>query len=360
MNIGIPKETRPSEFRVGLSPTGVETLCRNGHTVFVEKDAGLGAGFDNLDYEHAGARIVYSAEEAYGRADLLLKFARPRDEELDLIRDESILAGFLLLASARQSKIDALLKKKITTIAYEQIKLADGSFPVMRPLSRICGSMASLIAGKLLQANSGGKGILLGGIPGVPPAEVGIIGAGVVGSSATRTFLGLGAHVTLLDCNLDTLIRVSDQFPNVVTMISTPHNIEKVCGYVDALIGAVHVSGERAPMVVTREMVRSMKPRSVIIDVSIDQGGCCETSRPTTHDQSTYLEENVLHYCVPNIPSLVARTATHAFVNAVMPYINELVEKGIQRTIETDSTINGAINTHAGKLHHLYRLTGTR
>jgi len=360
MNIGIPKERRPSEFRVGLSPSGVEILCRSGHTVFVEKGAGLGAGFNDLDYEHAGARIVYSAEEAFGRADLLLKFARPQDEELEMIRDESTLAGFLLLASARQSKIDALMKKKVTTIAYEQIRQPDGSFPVMSPLSRICGSMTALIAGRLLQANSGGKGILLGGIPGVPPAEVGIIGAGVVGSASARAFIGLGAHVTLLDVNLEALNRISDQCLHLVTMTATPHNIQKVCGYVDVLIGAVHVSGERSPMVVTREMVRAMKPRSVIIDTSIDQGGCCETSRPTTHEQSTYLEEGILHYCVPNIPSLVARTATHAFVNAVMPYIGELVDKGIERAIETNAAIKDAVNTHAGKLHHLYRLTGTK
>lgn len=357
MNIGIPKERRPSEFRVGLSPAGVEVLSQVGHTIFVEKDAGLGAGFDDHDYERAGARIVYSGEEAYGRADLLLKFARPIDEEISWLRDGSVLAGFLMLASARQSKIDQFLKKKITTIAYEQIKLNDDSLPVMRPLSRICGNMATLIAGRLLQANAGGKGILLGGIPGVPPAEIGIIGAGVVGSSAARAFIGLGAHVTCLDLDMDALEEISDQCPQVVTMVATPRNIERVCSYADVLVGAVHISGERSPVVVSRDMLKSMKPRSVLIDISIDQGGCCETSRPTTHDNSTYLEENILHYCVPNIPSLVARTATHAFVNASMPFILELVDNGIEKTIKSNLAMKEAINTHAGKLHHLSRLT---
>ena len=360
MNIGIPKERRPYEFRVGMSPAGVEMLSRNGHTIFLEHDAGAGAGFKDHDYEEAGARIAYSAEEAYGRADLLLKFARPMDEELEWIRPGSALAGFLLLASTRQSKIDAFLQKKVTTIAYEQIQLPDGSLPVMRPLSQICGNMTALIAGRLLQCNYGGKGILLGGVPGVPPAEVGIIGAGTVGRCAARAFIGLGAHVTLIDKDVKALQHILEQCPHVVTMIATQRNVEKVCSYADVLIGSVHVPGERAPMMVNRQMVRSMKPRSIIIDIAIDQGGCFETSRPTAHDQPTYIEEDVVHYCVPNIPSLVARTATHAFVNSAINYIIEMANLGVERAMQKDPSIAAAINTHDGKLHHLYRLTGTR
>src|SRR5574341_1319447 len=277
MNIGIPKERRPFEFRVALSPAGVEILTQNGHTVFVEHEAGVTAGFSDADYEKVGARLVYSPEEVFGRADLLLKVARPLREELEWFRPGTILAGFLHLASARQDKIDILLQKKITSIAFEQIQAPDGSLPVLRPFSQIGGAMAAQIAARLLQNNWGGKGILMGGVPGVPPAEIVILGAGVVGTYATQMSLGMGAHVTVIDHNLLSLQRLWDRFPNVVTMISTTRNIERSVAYADVVIGAVLVPGQRAPILVTREMVRSMKPRSVIMDISIDEGGCVET-----------------------------------------------------------------------------------
>ncbi|MBI5944659.1 MAG: alanine dehydrogenase [Chloroflexi bacterium] len=355
MYIGIPKESRPFEYRVGLSPAGVEILSQNGHQIFVEHGAGVTAGFSDEDYEKAGARLVYSTEEAFGRADLLLKVARPIQEELNWLRPGTMLAGFLHLASTQQDKIDILLEKKITSIAYEQIKAADGSLPVLRPFSQIGGVMAAQIAARLLQNNWGGKGILMGGAPGVPPAEIVILGAGVVGTSATQMCLGMGAHVTVIDHNLGALQKIWDRFPNIVTKMSTKRNLERSVMYADVVIGAVLSPGQRTPILLTRELVRSMKPRSVIMDISIDEGGCVETSRPTTHEHPIFIEEGILHYCVPNIPGAVARTATHAFVNSALPYISEIAALGPDAVLN-DPSIEPAINTHDGKLHNLVRL----
>jgi alanine dehydrogenase len=353
MNIGIPKERRSFEERVGLSPIGVEMLSHLGHQVYVEHDAGVGAGFSDLEYEKAGARVVYSSDEVFARADLTMKVARPIKEELDWLRPNTAIAGYLHLASARQDKVEVLLEKKITSIAYEQIEKADGSLPVLRPFSHIGGSMAASVAARLLQNNWGGKGILLGGVPGVPPAEVVVLGGGVVGTYATQAFLGLGAHVTVIDNDINALQDIYTRFPSVVTMISIKRNIEKTTSYADVVVGAVLVTGERTPILITREMMRKMKPRSVFIDVSIDQGGCAETSRPTTHEHPTFVEEGVIHYCVPNMPGVVARTATHAFVNAAMPYIREIANLGVEQAAAKDPAIEKAINTHKGKLVHL-------
>ena len=357
MNIGIPKERRPFEFRVGLSPAGVEMLTENGHKVFVEHDAGAGAGFTDNEYEQAGANLVYETEEAFGRAELILKVSRPLQVELEWLRPGTILAGFLHLASARREKVDALLKKKITAIAYEQIAAPDGSLPVLRPFSQIGGAMAAQIAARLLQNNWGGRGILMGGVPGVPPAEAVIIGAGVVGTYAAQTFVGMGAHVTVIDHNLAALQRLWDRFPCCVTLLSTPRNIERSVTYADVVVGAVLVPGERAPMLVSRDLVRSMKPRSVIMDLSIDMGGCVETSRPTTHEHPVYIEEGILHYCVPNMPGAVARTASHAFVNSAMTYIQTIAGGGVEAVLN-DPSIEVAVNTYDGERRHLTRLTG--
>jgi len=353
MNIGIPKEGRPFEFRVGLSPAGVEILTQNGHQVYVEHEAGVGAGFKDIEYEEAGARISYSADEVFGRADFLLKVARPTKSELEWLRPGTAIAGLLHLASTQRDKVDLLLEKKITSIAYEQIEMANGSLPVLRPFSEIGGSMTATIAARFLQNNRGGKGILLGGVPGVPPAEVVILGSGAVATYATKAFLGLGAHVTAIGNNLAGLQKLNERFPGIVTMISTKRNIEKATSYADVVVGAVLVSGQRSPILVTRKMVQNMKPRSVIIDVSIDQGGCVETSRPTTHELPTYLEEGIIHYCVPNMPSVVARTATHAFVNAAMPYIFNVAQMGTEAAIKADPALEKGINTHNGELVHL-------
>ncbi len=355
MNIGIPKERRPFEFRVGLSPAGVEMLAQQyGHIVYVEHEAGLGAGFSDHEYEKVGGKIVYSPHEVFGRADLLLKIARPMQDEIEMLNDGAILMGLLHLASTRQDRIDALLKNKITSIAYEEIRQPDGNMPVLRSLSQIGGVMTAQIAARLMQSNFGGKGILLGGVAGVPPAEVVIIGAGTAGTCAAKAFLGFGAHVTVLDKSIEPLQRIQDHFPTVVTMISTPRNIERVCAYADVVIGAILIPGERSPLVLTRENIKAMKTRSLFIDLSIDQGGCAETSRPTSHDQPTYTEEGVIHFCVPNVPSGVARTATHAFVNAAMPFIREVANLGIEKAME-DPALDVAVETHQGILRHIHR-----
>jgi len=357
MNIGVPKERRPFEYRIGLSPSGVDIITEQGHTCFVEHEAGTGAGYSDQDFERAGARIVYSSEEVFGRADLVLKIARPMQEELEWMQPGSTIAGLLHLASTRQDRVNILLEKNITAIAYEQIQLSDGSLPVLRPLSEIGGLMTAQIAARLLQNNWGGKGILLGGIAGVPPAEVVILGAGTAGSKATKAFLGLGAHITVLDHSMEALQRLYDHYPSIVTIYSSRRNIERSVSYADVVVGAVLIPGERTPILVKRELLAKMKPRAVIIDLSIDQGGCFETSRPTTHDRPTYVEEGVIHFCVPNIPGVVGRAATHAFMNCAIPYISEIANKGVERAIKENPSLEMAVNTHNGELKHLIRMT---
>jgi alanine dehydrogenase len=316
--------------------------------VYVEHDAGVGGGFRDDEYEKAGARLVYSGEEAYGRADLLLKIARPLKEELDWLRPGCTMMGLLHLASARKDKLDLLLEKNVTSIAYEQIRLPDGSHPVLRAFSQMCGSMTAQIAARFLQNNWGGKGILLGGVPGVPPAEVAILGAGTVGTYAAQAFRGLGSHVIVLDSSLAALQILSDRFPGIPTMIATKRNIERVVSFVDVLVGAVLTPGERTPQLVSREMVCSMKPRSVIIDIDIDEGGCVETARPTIHDNPVYVEEGVLHYCVPNMPGAVARTSTLALTQATLPYVMKLAELGWRRALSDDAGLRNGLQVAGG------------
>lgn len=353
MIICIPKERRPYEFRVGLSPSAVQMLSKGGHICFVEHDAGLVAGFSDHDYEQAGARIVYSSHEIFGRSNLLVKVARPLLEEIHWLQPGTSVAGLLHLNSARKDKIDLLLKNKITAIALEQIQVNDGRVPVRMALAQIGGQMVPQIAARLLQNEAGGKGILLGGVAGVPPAEVVIIGAGTVGKRATASFVAVGAQVTVLDTDINAIQQVHERYPGIVTMISNPVNIARVCKYADVLVGAVFVPGQRSPIVITREMVQSMKSRSVIMDISIDEGGCVETSRPTNHDQPTFIEEGVIHYCVPNMSAAVARTSTHAYINAALPFIQEIADKGINAAIAENPAIETGINTHQGKIINL-------
>lgn len=355
MNIGIPKEVRPDEYRVGLSPAGVEILCQHGHIVFVEHKAGNGAGFPDKEYEQAGANIVYSAEEAYGRSNMVLKISRPTEAELPYLQPGTVLVGLLNLPSARQSEINYLTSNKITAVAYEQISELDGSLPVLRPLSQIAGAMSAEIAARLLQSDQGGGGILLGGIPGVPPAEVIILGAGTAGTFAARAFTGLGAHVTILDTSVTALQKISLSGMNLVTMLSTARNIARCCTFANVLVGAVLVPWTRSPILVTREMVRSMKPRSVIIDMSICEGGCVETSRPTSHDHPSFIEEKVIHYCVPNMSGIVARTAMHGVVNVAMQYVLQMAELGVEKAMTENPAIEAAVNLFCGEIRHLPR-----
>ena len=257
MNICIPKERRPFEFRVGMTPVGTEALIRHGHTVYVEHEAGLGAGFNDQDYERAGARLVYSPQEIFGRADLLLKVARPLMEEFEWLQEGAVVTGLLHMSSTRQDKIDIMKKKGITAIAYEQIQASDGNWPIRKPLSQIGGKLAAQISARLLQNNSGGKGIMLSGMPGVPPAEVVVIGAGLVGTNATAGFVGMGAHVTVIDRDLNALQRIYERYPGAATVMASPRTIGKSCSYADILVGAIFTPGEATEIVVTREMVRS-------------------------------------------------------------------------------------------------------
>ena len=351
MNIGIPRERRDLERRVGLTPYGVDLLTCAGHTCYVETEAGLGAGFTDYHYERAGARIVYSGEEAYGRADLVLKAVRPTDEEMEWFHEGQILAGFLHLASARRSKIEVLLEKHITAIAYEMIEEDDGTLPVLHTMSEVAGRMAPQLAATFLQSDHGGRGVLLSGVPGIPPARVAILGAGVLGTNAARAFYGAGAHVFVLDRSLEKLRQIDQQFHGcVTTMVAYPFNIARVARFAEVLIGAILTPGARAPVIVTREMVRSMKKGAVILDFSIDQGGCVETSRPTTLRDPIFIEEGVVHFCVPNVPGAVPRTATHAFNNAVWPCIRHIAEVGLEQALAELPALARGVATKDGKI----------
>jgi len=334
---------------VGLTPGGVQLLTRQGHVCYIEHDAGLEAGFSDQDYLKIGGKIVYTAQEVFGRADLLLKIARPTLEEIEWLNPGAVIAGLLHLSSAKNDEIRGLHEKEASTLAYEQILLPDGTYPVRKPLSQIGGRLSAQIGARLLQNNSGGKGIILGGIPGIPQAKVVGIGAGIVGNFATRGFVDMGAHVIVLDTDLNALEHIQQYSPGISTLLSNPVNIAYACKHADLMIGAVYVSGDRPPVVVTREMVRSMRSRSVIMDISIDEGGCIETSRPTTHENSTFVEENVIHYCVPNIPSLVARSATCAFLNAAFDHIFKIAADGFDQAIQENPVLATGVRIFHGE-----------
>ena len=351
MNIGIPKERRDLEKRVGLTPYGVDLLTRAGHMCYVETQAGLGAGFTDYHYERVGGQMVYSGEEVYGRSDLVLKAVRPTEEELEWLRDGQVVAGFLHLAAARRNKIETLLNKGITAIAYETIEKEDGTLPALRPMSEVSGRMAPQLAATFLQSNYGGRGVLLSGVPGIPPARVAILGAGTLGTNAARAFLGTGASVHVLDLDQDRLHEIDSLYQGgVTTMVSYPFNIARVARFAEVLVGAVLVPGARAPICVTRKMVRSMRRGAVILDFSIDQGGCVETSRPTTLRDPVYVEEGVVHFCVPNVPGAVPRTATHAFNNAIWPYIRRIAEVGLDAAAAESPALTRGIAVRHGKI----------
>lgn len=352
MDIGIPKQRRPYDYRAGLTPMGVEILTGLGHRVYVERDAGQGSGFEDERYRRAGAQIVYSAEEVYGRAEMILTVSRPLLPEFELLQEEQILCGFLHLAVAHPRKIEILRERKVTAIAYETIQDVDGHLPVLTAASQIAGRMIASVAAQLLQNDEGGHGILLGGVPGVPPANVVILGAGIVGMNAAKLFQAMGAHVTILDADVRRLQALEERGCKADTIVAYDFNIAKAVKRADVLVGAVLIPGARTPHVVTREMVRAMKPRSVIMDISIDQGGCIETSRPTTYQSPTYIEEGVIHYCVPNMTGVVARTTTHAFNNAAWPYILEIAQKGLPQALADDPALYHGLNMHNGEIIH--------
>ncbi len=358
MEFGVPSEVRSKEYRVGLAPAGVDTLTKAGHSVYVERGAGAGAGFDDEDYRTVGARLVYSAEEAWRRPEVVVKVTRPTAAEHAYFQGQTVLA-FLHLAVSSPDLLAALRERKMTAIAYEMIQAEDGTFPVLHATSEVAGRLAPIIAGSLLETmtwrtsdeNPDGRGILLGGVPGVPPANVVILGAGVIGRNAARAFLGTGAQVTVLDSDLRKLSGLDDWLHGrVVTMLATPYTIGKAVTFADVLIGAVYVAGHRAPVLVTRDMVRTMRPRAVIIDFSIDQGGCVETSRPTTHRDPIFIAEGVVHYCVPNVPARVARTASYSLTNALLPYLSDIGVLGIDAALRTRSALRRGLNVYRGAL----------
>ncbi len=346
--IGVPREHVPFEYRVGLTPVEVSLFTGQGHQCYVEKDAGLGSGFTDAEYAQAGARIAYQPDEVFRRADLILKVQRPTDEEVGWLRGDQVIMAFMMLASVQAWRIKALAEKGVTAIAYELIE-DNGVLPVLYPLSQIGGRMTAHIAAQYLLNSTGGKGILLGGIPGVPSAEVVIVGAGVVGLHAAQAFLGMGARVLLLDVELSKLQAAHAMLGcQITTMLSNEINLARVCAFADVLVGAVQVPRHRPPHIITREMVRSMRPGSLIIDMSIDQGGCVETSRPMQHDQPTFIAENVTHYCVFNGPGVVGRTATHAFINAGWPFIKLVVDKGIDAALDESKPLAAGVVIRAG------------
>lgn len=360
MEFGVPKEVRDLEMRVGLAPSGVLSLNKAGHTVYVESKAGEGAGFSDEVYRDAGAKIVYSAAEVYGRSDVVAKLARPTEAEHRLFRPGQMIFSFLHLSVASPDLFMALSEREITAVAYEMIEDEEGDLPVLVSASQVAGRLAPALAGQLLRSDRGtpgqqqGRGILLAGIPGVPPAAVVIIGGGTLGSNAAGAFMGMGAEVTVLDRNLRKLQYIDERFNGrVTTMFANKYNLQRAVKFADVLVGAVLLPGQRAPILVTREMVRSMRPGSVIIDFSIDEGGCVETSRPTTLRDPSYLYEGVVHYCVPNMTSVVARTTSYAVTNAALPYLRSIGEYGILGALQRQPGLRRGINLYQGELTHV-------
>lgn len=353
MDIGIPKEVSNAERRIALAPFGVRRLVQTGHRVYVERGAGLASRFGDDEYLAAGAILAYDAEEAYSRADLVLKVAAPTPEEYPLLHEEQTLMCFLVPVVAPSEAFRLLLDRRVTAVAMELIEDDRGRAPILESISEIAGPMSIHIAAHLLESDSGGRGILLGGAPGVPPASVVILGAGVVGTTAARTALGNGAHVTVFDKDLPRLRRVEELFwRRATTQIMDEYHLAKAVQFADVLIGAVLIRAERTPHLVSEMMVRTMKPGSVIIDISIDQGGCVETIRPTTLVKPTFVYRDVVHYAVPNLTANVARTATVALTNACLPYVHGLATDGLAAACAADPGLAHGVVTSAGLCFH--------
>ncbi|NIM14840.1 MAG: alanine dehydrogenase [Candidatus Aminicenantes bacterium] len=356
MIFGIPKELSDGkdtmEMRVGLSPMGAQELIHYGAEVYVESKAGEGAGFTDENYIKAGANIVYSKEEAYRRADVVLKVRRPQPEEFSFINDGQVIMGFMHLITSPREFIEIVKEKKITLIGYEIIQRKDGTLPIVIPMSEIAGKLSVQLAGRLLESREGGRGILLGGIAGIPPAEVVILGAGTLGRSAARAFAGIGASVYVLDLDREKLDKLSYHTAgmNITTMFSTRHNIEKLVKFADVLIGAVQVPRKRTPILITKEMVKTMQNGAVLIDFSIDEGGCSETSKVAPLGKFVYTVDHVIHFCMPNATSLVARTATHSLTAGAIPYLRIISELGIERALGENKDLARGIYAEKGEI----------
>lgn len=348
MIIGVPKEIKISENRVGMTEAGVRQLVKEGHTLYVEKDAGVGSGITNQQYEKAGAKILDTKAEVYAKADMIVKVKEPLPDEYELLKPNLILYTYLHLA-AEPKLTRVLCEKKVKGVAYETIQKADGSLPLLVPMSEVAGRMATQIGAFYLQKDHGGKGILLGGVTGVKPGKVTIIGGGVVGTNAAKMAVGLGADVTILDVNTARLEYLDDIFGGrVTTLYSNAQNIEQSVAESDLLIGGVLITGHKAPTLVSKQMVSSMAKGSVVVDVAVDQGGCIETCRPTSHQQPTYEVDGVIHYCVPNMPGVVSRTSTYALTNVTLKYASMLAAMGVEDAIAKDKELFKGLNTYNG------------
>jgi len=347
--IGAPKEVKDHESRVGLVPAGVDALVEAGHQVIVESGAGRGSSISDREYAEAGARILPTAAEVWSQADLIVKVKEPQPSEFRFLRPDLVLFTYLHLAPLPELT-QALLDAGTNAVAYETIREDNGALPLLTPMSEVAGRMSVQIGAQYLEAPNGGRGILLGGVPGTAPANVVILGGGIVGHNAAKIACGLGAHVTIIDRNLGRLRELDDIYNGgVVTLASNVHTIRESIRLADLVIGAVLIPGASAPKLVRREMIKLMKPGSVMVDVAIDQGGCFETSRPTTHTDPIYYVDSVLHYCVSNMPAAVPHTSTFALNNATLPYLLTLANKGLEEAARTSRSITEGVNTYKGK-----------
>ena len=352
MLVGVPREIKTHEYRVGLVPGSVRELVHHGQRVIVESGAGAGIGFDDEAYRRAGASIAANAAEIFAAAELIVKVKEPQPSEIAMLRRGQVLFTYLHLA-ADPKQAEALLRSGATCIAYETVTDERGGLPLLAPMSEVAGRMAVQVGAHCLEKEQGGAGILLGGVPGVPAARVVVLGGGVVGTNAARVAMGMEAHVTVIDKQLARLYALDLQFGSQLhTLYATIENIEREVLAADLVIGAVLVPGAAAPKLITRDMVKRMRAGSVIVDVAIDQGGCCETSRPTTHADPTYIEEGVIHYCVTNMPGAVARTSTFALNNATLPFVLALAGKGWRRAVAEDRNLMTGLNIQAGRITH--------
>jgi alanine dehydrogenase len=348
--VGLPKEIKDNEYRVGLTPAGARALTDVGHRVIVERSAGEGSGFEDALYERAGATIIPSADDVWAEAEMIVKVKEPIELEYPRMKEGLLLFTYLHLAPDPK-QTQALLEHKVTGIAYETITDRRGTLPLLTPMSEVAGRMAVQVGAQYLEKMNGGRGVLIGGVPGVPAARVVILGGGVVGTNAAKIAVGMGAQVTIVDKNLDRLRELDDIFlSKISTLASSAYAIHGAIAEADLIIGGVLIPGAAAPKLVTREMLKDVSKGSVIVDVAVDQGGCIETTRPTTHSNPTYYVEDVLHYCVANMPGAVPRTSTFALTNATLPYALRLANHGFLEAISTDPGLKEGVNTYAGKL----------
>lgn len=352
MNIGIPKEIKVEEHRVSVPPSGVRDFIKHGHTVFVEKNAGLGSGFADKEYIEAGATLLDAAADVWNRADMVIKVKEPQPSEYAYLRPDLVLFTYLHLA-AEEELTHAMLKSGVMGVAYETVEDSAGRLPLLEPMSEVAGRMASQVVSHYLEKHEGGRGVLMGGVPGVTPAHVVVLGAGTVGTNAAKVALGMGAKVTLLDVNLERLRYLDDVLDGRLTTLYSNHgNIASTIQTADAVIGSVLITGARAPMLVTRDMLPTMPKGSIIVDVAVDQGGCVETTRPTTHSDPTFVVNDVVHYGVANMPGAVPRTSSLALSNATLRFALKIANMGAREALEQDTGFMKGLNTFAGQCTH--------